>query len=146
MTFVKFQPAKEFDKSFYGNCGKFYKDFPNLNLDSGFTFSPRVDISEDSNKFYFELELPGVKKNDLKISYKENVLTISGEKKNLFKDEKEKELLRNERYFGNFKRVFTLPEGINPESIEAKFEDGVLSISVAKAEAKTPKEKTIEIK
>ena len=146
MTFVKFQPAKEFDKSFYGNCGKFYKDYPDLNLNTGFTFSPRVDISEDSNKFYFELELPGVKKDDLKISYKESVLTVSGEKKNSLKDQKEKELLRNERYFGTFKRIFTLPEGINPDSIEAKFEDGILAITVAKVEVKSPKEKTIEVK
>ncbi len=146
MTFVKFQPAKEFDKSFYGNCGKFYKDYPDLNLNTGFTFSPRVDISEDSNKFYFELELPGVKKDDLKISYQESVLTVSGEKKNSLKDQKEKELLRNERYFGTFKRIFTLPEGINPDSIEAKFEDGILAITVAKVEVKSPKEKTIEVK
>ncbi|HUX61128.1 MAG TPA: Hsp20/alpha crystallin family protein [Ignavibacteriaceae bacterium] len=146
MTFVKFQPAKEFDKSFYGNCGKFYKDYPDLNLNTGFTFSPRVDISEDSNKFYFELELPGVKKDDLKISYQESVLTVSGEKKNTLKDQKEKELLRNERYFGTFKRIFTLPEGINPDSIEAKFEDGILAITVAKVEVKSPKEKTIEVK
>lgn len=146
MTFVKFQPAKEFDKSFYGNCGKFYKDYPDLNLNTGYTFSPRVDITEDSNKFYFELELPGVKKDDLKISYQESVLTVSGEKKNALKDQKEKELLRNERYFGTFKRIFTLPEGINPDSIEAKFEDGILAISVAKVEVKSPKEKTIEVK
>jgi len=146
MTFVKFHPGKEFDKTFYGNCGTFYKDFSNFDLDYGFTFSPRVDISEYEDKINFEVELAGVKKEDVKILLEDNVLTVSGEKRDLSQDKKDIKVLRNERYFGNFKRVFRLPDNINADGIEAKFEDGILTISVPKAEVKSQKEKTIEIK
>ncbi len=146
MTFVKFQPAKDFERSFYGNCGKFFNDFSKFDSDYGLTFSPRVDIIELEDKINFEVELAGVKKEDVKILLEDNVLTVNGEKKDLSKDQKEKKILRSERYFGNFKRLFRLPEDINADGIEAKFEDGILTISVPKAEVKSQKEKTIEIK
>ncbi len=144
MTFVNFQPTKDYKNSYYGNCGKFFKDFPDF--DSSLSFNPKVNIYEDSNQFNFEIELPGVKKDDLKVVYKDDLLTISGEKKNFSKDEQGKQILKNERYFGSFNRSFRLTSGVDPNKIEAKFEDGVLSVSVAKLEDNTPKEKSIEIK
>lgn len=144
MTYINYQPAKDYKNSYYGNCKKFFKDFPDL--DSNSSFNPRVNIYENSNQFNFEIELAGVKKDDLKVILQDDLLTISGEKKNSSKDGRESQKLLNERYFGNFKRSFRLIGGINPNQIEAKFEDGILFISVSKVEDITSKVKSIEIK
>ena len=144
MMYANYPPAKDYKNSYYGNCRKFFKDFPEL--DSSLSFNPRVNIYENSNQFNFEIELPGVKKDDLKVVYQDEFLIISGEKKDLSKNGLENKILKNERYFGNFKRSFRLTGGINPNKIEAKFEDGILFVSVAKVEDNTTKVKSIEIK
>lgn len=143
MTFVKFEPLRELD-NLNNRLHKFFGEFP-ANIDLGFSFSPRIDVFADDTNFFVEAELPGLKKDEIKISMQDNILTISGEKKNS-NENNSKEYFRNERIFGTFSRSFTLPEDINPDSTEAKFEDGVLKISIAKNEVKTEKERNIKIK
>jgi HSP20 family protein len=107
------------------------------------SWSPRADVSESSEAYIIKAELPGVNKNDVKITLRENVLTIKGEKKQE-KEEKDKNFHRIERSYGSFQRSFSLPSGVNSDKIGAAYKDGVLTITLPKAEGAKPKE--IEVK
>jgi len=133
-----------FEKSFrnlFNNFLDFSKEweFP---ITEGELF-PSVDISEMPQQYSIRAEIPGMKKEDIKISVNKNVLTLSGEKKEEKKTEGEK-FHRMESYYGSFQRSFVLPDGIKADKVEANFKDGVLSISIPKSEE--AKSKTVEIK
>lgn len=105
-------------------------------------FRPKTDISEDAKNLYFELELPGVDPNSIKVVInKDNVLSISAEKQNPNHDTN-KTFLR-ERFFGHYERNFQLNENINSEKISASYDDGLLKVVVPK---KLPEERIIDIK
>ncbi len=104
---------------------------------------PSVDISETPQQYIIRAEIPGMRKEDIKISINRNCLTLSGEKKEEKKTEDEK-FHRMESYYGSFQRSFVLPDGIKADKVEASFKDGVLSVAVPKSEES--KEKTVEIK
>lgn len=144
MTFVRFEPLRELD-NLNNRLHKFFGEFP-ANIDLGFSFSPRVDIYSDDKNIFIEAEIPGVKKEDLKISLQDNILTISGKKLKREEINQEKQYFRNEIVYGDFSRSFSLPEDINPDNVEAGFENGVLRITVGKQDVKAAKEKNIEIK
>lgn len=144
MTFVKFEPLKELD-NIHSRLHKFFGEFP-ANIDLGFSFSPRVDIYADDKNIFIEAEIPGMKKEDIKISLQDNILTISGTKKKAEDKDKDKQYFRNEIIFGDFSRSFSLPEDINSDNVEAVFENGLLIIKIGKQEVKTAKERNIEIK
>ena len=93
----------------------------------------RVDISEDEKNIYIEAELPGMKKEDVKVTVEDGVLMIRGERKQET-EEKKKNYHRVERVYGSFSRAFTLGENINKDNIEAKYEDGVLHLTLPKME------------
>lgn len=99
---------------------------------------PAVDVSEGENEFVVRAELPGMSQEDIDINVQENVLTLKGEKKQEQKEEKEN-FHRLERTYGSFSRSFTLPAGVKPEDIKATFKDGVLEVSMPKAEEAKPK-------
>jgi HSP20 family protein len=108
-------------------------------------FLPLVDIAEDEHNITIEVELPGVKMEDLKITFENNVLTITGERK--FKEEEKKENYhRIERRYGKFTRSFTLPTGVDVEKVNAVFENGVLNVTLPKKEEFKPKQITIGVK
>jgi HSP20 family protein len=149
MRFINFEPVN-FDSvknlKIYGDGIKNLLDeFSGLQIDDTSVFNPKFDISEDKNKLYFEVEVPGISKNEIKISMQDNVLTVSGEKKRS-EEVKEKNYFRNERTYGSFKRSFTLPSDIDVEKTEAKFENGVLLIAIPKYSVDRNIEKMIEIK
>ena len=106
-------------------------------------WSPRADIEETNDAFVLHADLPGVQKNDVKITMKENVLTISGERK--YQDEKKKKNFhRMERSYGGFQRSFALPTTVKSNDIKAEFKDGVLSVTLPKADEVKPKEIAIQ--
>lgn len=144
MTLIKFEPLRELE-NFNNRIQRFFGEYP-MNFDWSQSFNPRVDISEDEKNIFINAEIPGVKKDDLKISLQDNILTISGEKKSETEERKDKNFYRSERIFGSFTRSFTLPEEINPDKVDAKFEDGILKVKIEKAEAKEVKERFIDIK
>ncbi len=144
MTFVKFEPLRELD-NLNNRLHKFFGEFP-ANVDLGFSFSPRVDIYADDQNIFIEAEIPGLKKDELKISLQDNILSISGTKKREEKKDENKQYFRNEIIYGDFSRSFSLPEDINADNVEAQFENGVLKIMIGKNEVKTTKERNIEIK
>jgi len=104
---------------------------------------PAVDVHEDEDNLHLKAELPGMKKDDIKISIHEGVLTLSGERK-LDEKYKDAEVYRSERCLGRFQRTLTLPTMVNPEKVKATYRDGVLTVLLPKAEESKPKH--IEIK
>ena len=98
---------------------------------------PSVDVSETDAEFVVRAELPGMTQDNIEINVQDNVLTLKGEKKQEKKEEKEN-FHRLERSYGSFSRSFTLPAGVKPEDIKASFKDGVLEVTMPKAEEAKP--------
>lgn len=145
MTLVSIKPIKEFD-NIHNSIQKYFDDFTTMKSSyNENTFSPKINVYEKENQLIIDAEVPGVNKEDLKITLQDNILTIEGEKKNLL-DENEIKSFLTERIFGSFKRSFTINEDVDSEKINAKFNNGILSITLAKVEEKTPVEKVIEVR
>ena len=99
---------------------------------------PPVDIEENGREYVIKAELPGMKKEEVKLKVEGGTLMISGERK-AEKEDKDKKYHRLERSYGAFQRSFTLPEGTPPEKISAEFKDGVLLVRLPKDEKAKPK-------
>lgn len=97
----------------------------------------KTDVREKDDSFELDIDLPGFKKEEISAELNNGYLTISAEK-SLEKDEtgKEGSYIRKERYFGNHSRTFYVGEGIREDEIKAKFEDGLLKLSIPKKDAK----------
>ena len=95
-------------------------------------WAPPVDIAEDEQEYLIKVEAPEVRKEDLKLSVDQGVLSITGERK-FETEEKGKRYHRVERAYGRFSRSFTLPENIDPRQIRAEYEQGMLNVHVAKS-------------
>lgn len=108
-------------------------------------WAPLVDICETDEEITVTSEMPGMKKEDVKISVQDNVLTLKGEKKQEI-DEKEKNFHRVERSYGVFERSFSLPSSVQTDKIKASYKDGVLTITLPKSEETKPKEIDIAVK
>ena len=106
-------------------------------------WTPSVDIIEDEKEYLVKADLPEVKKEDVKVTVENGVLTITGERK-FEKEEKDKMYHRIERSYGNFLRSFTLPDGADGAKVNAEFKDGVLKVHLPKSEKAKPK--TVEVK
>jgi len=134
---------------FRKDIDRVFDDFFSLKPSSLFDseWLPSVDIDEDDKAIHIKAELPGIDEKDLKVNLENNVLTISGEKKEERKEEdKDKRTIVSERRFGSFSRSLSVPEGIKAEKIKAKFKDGVLNIEVPKEETVQPKKINIDVK
>jgi HSP20 family protein len=107
------------------------------------SFTPAVNERVDEKGYYLEIDLPGVKKEDIDISVNDGVLVVSGERK-LEKKEEKPNYTRIESFFGRFERAFKLPSDADLDNIEAKYEDGVLKIFIPKKQK--PAGKRIEVK
>ena len=107
-------------------------------------WNPSVDISETKDNLIIKAEMPGMNKEDVKISIHDNILTLKGEKKQE-KEEKEENFHRVERSYGSFSRSFMLPASVKADQVKASYKDGVLNISLAKIEEAKPKEIPIVI-
>ncbi len=107
-------------------------------------WTPSVDVAETKDDVVIKAEIPGMKKEDVKISIQDNVLTLKGEKKQE-KEEKDANFHRIERSYGAFCRSFTLPTSVKTDKIKATYKDGVLNITLPKTEEVKPKEIPISI-
>jgi HSP20 family protein len=107
-------------------------------------WAPLVDITEDEKEYLIKAELPEVKKEEVKVSVQDGVLTISGERK-YEKEEKGKKYHRIERAYGSFSRSFTLPEDADAEKVACEFKDGVLKVHVPKSEKAKPKKVEVKV-
>ncbi len=147
MNLTQFDPIREFQ-----NMQKTFEYMNRLfnaaqeNTDRvAVDFVPAVNTREANDAYYIEVDLPGVKKEDVSISVNDNVLTISGERK-LEEERKDEEFYRIESVYGSFERSFTLPEDVDADKIEAEFKDGVLTVRIPKAQVVEKAPKKIEIK
>ena len=147
MLVTRYNPYNDLDirKSFellHSLVGQFDSSKEESNLVS---FVPAVNTREGEDAYYIEIDLPGIKKEDIEITTEDNVLTISGERK--YKDEvKEDDYYKVESRYGKFSRSFTLPEKIDVENIHAESRDGVLEVVIPKLKEEENKPRKIEIK
>jgi HSP20 family protein len=107
-------------------------------------WGPNVDIVENNDNFEIHAELPGVRQEDVKLSLNNNVLTITGEKKQEVKEDRDN-VLRLERSYGHFERSFSLPTTVQSDKVRANFSDGVLKITLPKAEQAKARQINIEV-
>ena len=126
------QMQREIDQLFNGFFPSSEDDAPAA------TWMPRVDMAESGDAYRIVLDVPGLTRNDIEISYQEGILTVRGERKQEAWDETFG-VLRHERTFGPFFRAFRLPKAILIDDIEAQYADGVLKIYVPKAEESKPR-------
>jgi HSP20 family protein len=108
------------------------------------SFIPPVDVYEDEHNVVLKMEIPGIDQKDVDIRLENNVLTVRGERK-FEKEEKEENYQRVERHYGSFARSFTLPNVVDPEQVNADYENGVLKISLAKREEAKPKQIKVNV-
>jgi HSP20 family protein len=147
MTLVKWAPRRV-DNIWNTGIDRWFDNF--LNSDSRLsddvtTVYPVVNIEETENEYLISAELPGMEKKDIHISLENNVLAISGEKKSESKSD-EKNYHRFERTYGKFYRSFELPHSINQDNIDAGYKNGILNISLPKAEEAKPKQIEVKVK
>jgi len=138
---------------------RFSRGFPSLSMGrdlfdwdpfrgSGGTFSvtsPHVDVSETDKSYEISAELPGLDEKDIKVELKDDVLTLSGEKKEESEKE-EKDYHVSERRFGSFRRSFRLPSGVDQDNVSADFKNGVLKIAMPKSATAQKKSRRIDVK
>jgi HSP20 family protein len=105
---------------------------------------PAMDLVEEDGYFVLRADLPGVNENDVQVELEDNVLTISGERKSEHEDRGDG-YYRIERAAGRFVRTLMLPEGIDPESIQAKFDKGVLEVRIPKPPERQPQRVAISV-
>jgi HSP20 family protein len=108
----------------------------------GNNFAPACEIYDEDKSYCISLDIPGLSKEDLDIEVKDNHLHITGERKYEGRPNKDN-ILRTERRYGKFERIFSLPKNVNSEAIEARFENGVLDIILPKEEKSQAKKITI---
>ena len=148
MALIRWEPARELAtiqsemnrlfNTFFEPAGGTNGSSPS----TGRRWVPAMDLVESEDEFVLRADLPGLSENDVNIELEDNVLTVSGERKAEHEERKEG-YYRVERASGQFSRSLTLPEGIDPDSIRANFENGVLEVRIPKPEARKPK--TVEI-
>ena len=153
MTLVRFNPARElldlereFNRMFnsFGNrFGLTKKDGKDDEYENA-VWVPLTDVAEDNDNYYLKADLPGIKKEDVKISYSDGSLSISGERSQE-KETKDKKFHRIERSYGKYYRSFSIPKEIKEDKIKAEFTDGQLNITIPKAEEVKPKEINIKV-
>ena len=130
---ANFDPFRMFDEM----DRRFFNSVPTV---SGF----RTDVLDTGDAYKLECELPGFKKEDLKIDVENDVLTISAERKSDEKEEKNN-YVKRERFYGSFSRSFDV-SGIQVDNIEAAYTDGVLTLTMPKKAAEIPASRRLEIK
>ncbi|MGD0264846.1 MAG: Hsp20/alpha crystallin family protein [Anaerolineaceae bacterium] len=109
------------------------------------TWTPTVDIYETPETIVLKAELPGLSREDIEIQIRDNALTLKGERR-FAKDAQQENYLRIERAYGAFQRSFTLPATIQQDKIRAVFRDGVLELTLPKAEEAKSKKIAIEVR
>jgi HSP20 family protein len=147
MAIVRWRPFRDM-VSIQDEMNKLFDDFlgrPLMRTEwSEGVWNPSVDISETKDNVLIKAEMPGLNKEDVKISMQDNMLTLTGEKKQE-KEEKETNYHRVERSYGAFSRSFSLPTSVKNDKIRATYKDGILSITLPKTEEVKPKEIPISI-
>jgi HSP20 family protein len=142
MSLIRWDPFAEMQSLFAPLMPRSVGLLSRLSGDGDMTleWSPSADISETEKEYLIRAELPGVRKEDVKVNLADGMITIEGERKQE-KDEKGEKFHRVERFYGSFSRRFSLPDHIKAEAVRSEYRDGVLSVHIPK----TDKEKAKQI-
>jgi len=148
MPIVKWEPFRNIS-ALQDRINKAFDDVfregnPGEGIVSACAWRPAVDIYETENGIVIKAEIPGVRKEDISVEVKDNILTLKGER-TPEKDIPEEKYFRRERCFGTFHRSFTMQDVVNPDTIKASFKDGVLEVEIPKPEAEKPKQIKVNI-
>jgi HSP20 family protein len=145
MNLVRWEPFSAMDEmfnpfpSFFGRWPRFAAD-----TESKFDWAPSVDISETGKEYLIRAALPAVRKEDVKVTVDDGMLTLSGERTQKEQQQDEK-FHKVETYYGSFSRSFALPDAVDQAAIRAESKDGVLTIHVPKTRVETRKSTTIKV-
>lgn len=154
MAIIRWNPIREsmnMEREFnrmFNSLNKRFKPVDKEDSDDEFenaVWMPLADISENKDSFLINVDLPGIDKKDVKISYTEGQLTISGERKQE-KETNNSTYHRVERSYGKYYRSFNLPKEIKADNIDAEFKNGQLMITIPKSEEVKPKEIEVKVK
>jgi HSP20 family protein len=140
------QMTSEFDRLFEDTGWPAFR-WPVLRaraIDDGAKWFPEIDVFEKDNRLVTKIDLPGLKKEDVKVEVTDGHLAISGERKTEA-EEKKDQFYRCEREYGSFYRTIPLPEGVKLEDVKATFADGVLEVSVPLPAKAEPAVRKVEI-
>jgi HSP20 family protein len=149
MALIRWEPAREV-ASLQQEMNRLFSSFfdtPAPGGSNGETLRrwvPAMDLVETEDAFVLKADLPGLDENDVKLEVEDNVLTVAGERKAEHEDKKEG-YYRVERAYGAFRRSLTLPEGVDPEAVSARFSKGVLSVRIPKPENRKPRRVSIKV-
>ncbi len=147
MAIVRWDPFKNI-ATLQDRINRLFEDaFPSKSGEEDFSmgdWKPLADIYDKGDSIMIHAEIPGVKKEDVSIEVRENILTLKGSRAS-DKEIKEENYYRRERNSGSFQRSFTLPPMIDPDQIKAKFKDGVLEIEIPKPEKSESKQITVKV-
>ncbi|MEN3008981.1 Hsp20/alpha crystallin family protein [Pseudothermotoga sp.] len=138
-----FKPFRELQRE----IDRLFEDFFTPTIGRRFdvyTFTPDIDVYETDKEIVIEAEVPGMERKDITVKVEGNVLKISGEKK-LEREKKDRNYRVYERSYGKFERCLALPDYVDAEKIKAKYEDGVLTITIPKREEKKVKIVDVEV-
>jgi len=147
MLVTKFNPFREMDEFRRGfdQLNTMLSDMDVVRKDAFTSFTPAVNTREGEFAYHVEVDLPGVKKEDININVEKNIVTLSGERKTS-KELKKEDYYKVESEYGKFERSFSLPENTDVENIRAETTDGVLEVIIPKLEIVEKAPKKIEIK
>lgn len=129
-----FNLRDELDRLFDGSFGELSRTSQLLGV-----WNPAVDLYEDKDNIIIKAELPGLKREDIAVSLHDGALSISGERKSEEKVENA-EARRTERFVGRFQRTITLPSSVKGDQVNAQYKDGVLTVTLPKAEEAKPRQ------
>lgn len=143
---ARWEPFKGMDEFFRSTAPSLFARWPRLLGKEGaaYEWSPAADISETDKEYLVKAELPGVKREDVKVSLDEGVLTLEGERKQE-KEEKGRKMHRVERFYGAFCRSFSLPADADAGGIRAESKDGLLNVHIPKSKVQKPKAVEIRV-
>ena len=143
MAIIRWRPRREMS-AIQDEINRMFDDFfGNVNDEDGAMIVPPTDIVEDNDKFVVSIELPGMKKDEVKLTLKDESITISGSKMRE-SETGDNRFHRVERSHGSFCRTINLPSKVDAAKISAEFSDGVLVVTLPKVEAAKPKEIAIK--
>jgi len=143
MNLMRWEPFEAMDAMF-NRFPLFGFGRPRLGTGEYFDWAPTADISETEAEYLIRAALPAVKKEDVKVTYEDGVLTLSGERRQEEQQQDEK-FHKVESFYGNFLRSFVLPDAIDADAITAESRDGVLTIHVPKTKSAAKKLTTIKV-
>ena len=144
MNVIRWEPFREVDELFRQYSPLFNRALRRNGGESG-EWTPVADISETDQEYVIKAELPEVKKEDVKVTLDNGIMTIAGERK-YQKEQDDASEIRIESFYGTFSRSFSLPDNIDAKGIRAETKDGVLRVKIPKMQAAVPKTVSIEVK